>query len=179
MSEAGALSGRLNWLRAGVLGANDGIASVAAVTIGVASANPAAAHTILVAGIVALIGGAFSMALGEYVSVSSQRDGQIAANNGVRNRAAEVNPWAAAFASAVAFVAGGIFPLLATTLAPAAGKIWFGAAVTVLALALAGYLSARLGRARLGRSIVRVVLGGSLALGLTFVVGSLLGSGMA
>src|ERR1700712_2083484 len=74
---AGSLAGRLNWLRAGVLGANDGIVSVAAIVVGVASAN-APTGAIVAAGTAALVGGAISMALGEYVSVSSQRDSQHA-----------------------------------------------------------------------------------------------------
>src|SRR5580698_3119611 len=68
---------RLNWLRAGVLGANDGIVSVAAIVVGVAGATSSDAP-ILTAGIAGLVGGAISMALGEYVSVSSQRDTQRA-----------------------------------------------------------------------------------------------------
>lgn len=71
------LAGRLNWLRAGVLGANDGIVSVAAVVVGVAAATPELAP-VVVAGAAALVGGAISMGLGEYVSVSSQRDTQRA-----------------------------------------------------------------------------------------------------
>lgn len=69
------LASRLNWLRAGVLGANDGIVSVAAIVVGVAGATTHNA-TILAAGLAGLVGGAISMALGEYVSVSSQRDTQ-------------------------------------------------------------------------------------------------------
>jgi VIT1/CCC1 family predicted Fe2+/Mn2+ transporter len=71
------LAQRLNWLRAGVLGANDGIVSVAADDVGVAGAPPAAG-AILTAGAAALVGGAISMALGEYVSVSSQSDSEKA-----------------------------------------------------------------------------------------------------
>lgn len=71
------IASRLNWLRAGVLGANDGIVSVAAIVVGVAGATSAVAP-ILTAGIAGLVGGAISMALGEYVSVSSQRDSQHA-----------------------------------------------------------------------------------------------------
>jgi VIT1/CCC1 family predicted Fe2+/Mn2+ transporter len=71
------IAGRLNWLRAGVLGANDGIVSVAAIVVGVAGATPALAP-ILTAGAAGLVGGAISMALGEYVSVSSQSDSQRA-----------------------------------------------------------------------------------------------------
>lgn len=74
---AGSLAGRLNWLRAGVLGANDGIVSVAAVVVGVAGAT-SSTPAIATAGIAALVGGAISMALGEYVSVSSQSDSQRA-----------------------------------------------------------------------------------------------------
>jgi len=67
------LTGRLNWLRAGILGANDGIVSVASIVVGVAAAANETG-LILTAGAAALVGGAVSMALGEYVSVSSQRD---------------------------------------------------------------------------------------------------------
>jgi vacuolar iron transporter family protein len=74
---AGGITGRLNWLRAGVLGANDGIVSVAAIVVGVAGATSAIVP-ILAAGTAGLVGGAISMALGEYVSVSSQRDTQRA-----------------------------------------------------------------------------------------------------
>ena len=74
---SGNLAGRLNWLRAGVLGANDGIVSVAAIVVGVAGAT-SSLPAILTAGVAALVGGAISMALGEYVSVSSQRDSQRA-----------------------------------------------------------------------------------------------------
>jgi len=65
---------RLNWLRAGVLGANDGIVSTAGVVIGVAGATPNNLLAIVTAGLAALVAGAFSMAGGEYVSVSTQRD---------------------------------------------------------------------------------------------------------
>jgi VIT1/CCC1 family predicted Fe2+/Mn2+ transporter len=71
------VASRLNWLRAGVLGANDGIVSVAAVVVGVAGAT-SAFFPILTAGMAGLVGGAISMALGEYVSVSSQRDSERA-----------------------------------------------------------------------------------------------------
>jgi VIT1/CCC1 family predicted Fe2+/Mn2+ transporter len=74
---AGNLAERLNWLRAGVLGANDGIVSVAAIVVGVAGATTSTG-AIATAGVAGLVGGAISMALGEYVSVSSQRDSQRA-----------------------------------------------------------------------------------------------------
>ena len=68
---------KLNWLRAGVLGANDGVVSVAGLVIGVAAATTDRT-AIFIAGIAALSAGAVSMALGEYVSVSSQRDTEVA-----------------------------------------------------------------------------------------------------
>jgi vacuolar iron transporter family protein len=74
---AGGFANRLNWLRAGVLGANDGIVSVAAIAVGVAGATPQL-PPILAASVAGLVGGAISMALGEYVSVSSQRDSERA-----------------------------------------------------------------------------------------------------
>src|SRR4051812_12432818 len=64
---------RIGWLRAGVLGANDGIVSTASLVVGVAAAE-ASRHEILVAGVAGLVAGALSMAAGEYVSVSSQAD---------------------------------------------------------------------------------------------------------
>jgi len=73
----GGIAQRLNWLRAGVLGANDGIVSVAAIVVGVAGAT-STTGPILTAGVAGLVGGAISMALGEYVSVSSQSDSEKA-----------------------------------------------------------------------------------------------------
>lgn len=72
------LAEKLNWLRAGVLGANDGIVSVAGLVVGVAGAT-SARSAILTAGVAALVAGALSMAGGEYVSVSTQRDTEQAA----------------------------------------------------------------------------------------------------
>lgn len=72
-----ASNGKLNWLRAGVLGANDGIVSIAALVVGIAAAT-SDVSVIFLTGIAALIAGAVSMGLGEYVSVSSQRDSELA-----------------------------------------------------------------------------------------------------
>src|ERR1035437_3683184 len=66
---------KLNWLRAGVLGADDGIVSVSSVIVGVAGAT-SQSSIILTAGVAAIVAGALSMAVGEYVSVSSQRDSE-------------------------------------------------------------------------------------------------------
>ena len=70
----GGLGAKLNWLRAAVLGANDGIVSGSGITIGVAAADPTNLHAIMLAGVAGLLAGAAAMAMGEYVSVSSQRD---------------------------------------------------------------------------------------------------------
>jgi len=72
-----AFASRLNWLRAGVLGANDGIVSIAALVVGVAAATQDVS-AILIAGVAGVLAGSISMALGEYVSVSSQRDSEAA-----------------------------------------------------------------------------------------------------
>ncbi|HWH25130.1 MAG TPA: VIT family protein [Pseudolysinimonas sp.] len=220
---SGGLSGRLNWLRAGVLGANDGIVSVAAIVVGVAAAT-AQIGAIVTAGLAALIGGAISMALGEYVSVSSQRDSERAliakekaelasmpaeeldeltalyVERGLSPRTARivaeeltekdalrahlqaelnidqddiVSPWHAAFASAIAFTIGAILPLLAI-LAPAGIRLPLTFAVVLVALAVTGAAGARLGGSPWVRGTVRVLIGGVLALGATFLIGLLL-----
>ena len=86
----GHLSYRSNWLRAAVLGANDGILSVSSLILGVAGSG-AARHAIITAGIAALVAGALSMAAGEYVSVSSQRDTENA-DVSMERRELERNP---------------------------------------------------------------------------------------
>jgi VIT1/CCC1 family predicted Fe2+/Mn2+ transporter len=75
--QGGRIAARLNWLRAGVMGANDGIVSTAALVVGVAAA-PVSRDALLAAGVASVLAGALSMAVGEYVSVSSQRDSQLA-----------------------------------------------------------------------------------------------------
>ncbi len=77
MSEARHLSHRAGWLRAAVLGANDGIVSTASLVLGVAAAGEST-RAVVTAGIAGLVAGALSMAAGEYVSVSSQRDAELA-----------------------------------------------------------------------------------------------------
>jgi len=76
-SQSASIASRLNWLRAGVLGANDGIVSTAGMIFGVAGAA-VSDRTILIAGVAAVSAGALSMAVGEYVSVSSQKDSEKA-----------------------------------------------------------------------------------------------------
>lgn len=168
------VAARANTLRAGVLGANDGIVSVAAIVVGVAGAT--AAHgPLLVAGLAALIGGAVSMALGEYVSVSSQRDSERAARG-----TSGTSPWAAAIASAGSFLIGGVLPLAAILAVQGAPRVPVTVLVVLVALALTGAAGARLGGAPALRPTVRTVVGGGLALTLTWLIGTLLGtSGIA
>lgn len=75
------MSAKLNWLRAGVLGANDGIVSTAGLVMGVAGASPNNTGAIFIAGVAGLVAGSISMAGGEYTSVSAQRDSEIAMLN--------------------------------------------------------------------------------------------------
>ncbi|MEU3026536.1 VIT1/CCC1 transporter family protein [Streptomyces incarnatus] len=77
-NHGGALGARLNWLRAAVLGANDGIVSTAGLVVGVAGAT-GSRTALLTAGLAGLLAGSMSMAAGEYVSVSTQRDSELAA----------------------------------------------------------------------------------------------------
>ncbi|GAB3087028.1 VIT1/CCC1 transporter family protein [Corynebacterium aquatimens] len=217
---------RLNRLRAAVLGANDGIVSVAAVLVGVAGAtNDLIAIT--TAGVAAVIGGAVSMALGEYVSVSSQRDTEKAAirterglhesdpaaeiqhlvqayrNSGLSEETAIavakertaidplkahleihygideediVSPWSAAIASFFAFVLGAVLPMIAVVAAPASARVIVTVVVTLIALAITGAISAKLGGANATRAVMRLVIGGALALAVTFGVGYLFGT---
>ncbi len=173
---AGPSASRLNWLRAGVLGANDGIVSVAATVIGVAGAATGVS-TLAVAGIAALVAGALSMAAGEYVSVSSQRDAELVMRGrGVLSADAELtSPWQAALASLVSFVVGGVVPLL-VVLAPWGGtRIVATFAAVIVALTVTGAVSARLGGAPSRRAIARNVVGGSVAMLITYGVGTLVG----
>jgi vacuolar iron transporter family protein len=111
----GGLAGRLNWLRAGVLGANDGIVSVAAIVVGVAGATTAVGP-VLTAGAAGLVGGAVSMALGEYVSVSSQRDSQRALIAKERRELADM-PGEELAELAALYEAKGLSPATARTVA--------------------------------------------------------------
>ncbi|WP_420369988.1 VIT1/CCC1 transporter family protein [Curtobacterium sp. L1-20] len=110
---------RLNWLRAGLLGANDGIVSVAAVVVGVAGAG-ASIGPVLAAGGAALVGGAVSMALGEYVSVSGARDAQRTGQAALAARratdAAETDDIAEAYRAI------GVTPDVARTIADELGR---------------------------------------------------------
>ena len=220
-----AFASRLNWLRAGILGANDGIVSIAALVVGVAAAT-SDIRTILIAGVAGIVAGSISMAAGEYVSVSSQRDSEKAliarerqelidqpdeellelaeiyqakglsastarlvakeltahdaisahleAELGIDERQL-TNPWHAAFSSALAFLAGATLPMLAITLPPDGWRIPLAFGASLLALAITGWVGARLGNSPPLKPVFRVLAGGTFALLLTWGIGTALG----
>ncbi len=219
------LSHRSNWLRASVLGANDGLISTASLMTGMAAAQPDF-QTLLLTGISALVGGAISMAAGEYVSVSSQSDTekadleierrelaqhpeaelaeltriycqrglspelaqqvaeQLTAHNALDahlrdeiglSETTSAHPLQAALASAGAFAVGAVIPLLVTLLLPNAILLPALVVSTLLGLAGLGYVSATLGGAKPLPAVGRVVIWGMIALGVTGLIGKLVG----
>jgi VIT1/CCC1 family predicted Fe2+/Mn2+ transporter len=167
----------LNWLRAGVLGANDGIVSIAATVLGVAGATTEI-KAILIAGVAALVAGALSMATGEYVSVSSQRDAEMVAARmrGLAHHQVELtNPWHAAVASLCAFAVGAVIPLLVVLAPWGGGRIVATFVAVLIALVITGMVSARFSGAGPARAVLRNVVGGSVAMAVTFGIGSLVG----
>lgn len=216
---------RLNWLRAGVLGANDGIVSIAGLVVGVAGATTSRTP-ILTAGLAGLVAGVVSMALGEFVSVSSQRDTEramlakerrelrdepeaeldeliaIYEAKGLRPATARtvaieltahdaftahaeaelgidptnlVNPWHAIYASAISFTVGGLIPLVAILVPSTSWRVPVAFVSVLVALTLTGALSARLGGSRRRTAVLRVLVGGAVAMAVTFGVGQLVG----
>jgi VIT1/CCC1 family predicted Fe2+/Mn2+ transporter len=86
------------------------------------------------------------------------------------------NPFQAAWSSAIAFSVGGTIPLVAAAVTSTSIRITAIIMVTLLSLVVLGYTGARLGGAKLGRSIARVVIGGALAMAVTMLVGKLFGA---
>ncbi len=219
-------SQRIGLLRAMVLGANDGIISTACLILGVAAAD-ATGHAILVAGTAGLVAGAASMAIGEYVSVSSQRDSEqadiqketwelentpdrelaeltgiyqakglshklarevaeeLTAHDALSTHLAEelgisrhnlARPLQAAVSSAAAFSIGAGIPLLASSLANDASRIWVTIVTVFAALLGLGVGSARFGGAHPVRPVLRILLGGGVAMAFTMAIGSLFGA---
>ncbi|MFZ5970583.1 MAG: VIT1/CCC1 transporter family protein [Bacteroidota bacterium] len=216
---------RSNWLRAAVLGANDGIISVSSLAIGVAAASTTR-DPILLATTAGLVAGALSMAAGEYVSVSSQTDvekadierekhelatmpdvemkilAEIYERRGLKketawqvarelteadalgahirdelgiNEVSQAKPTQAALASGAAFTAGGVLPLLVTLFAPVQNMEYFLYGFTILSLVILGAISARTGGSSIGKAIARIVIWGTLAMGLSALVGYIFG----
>src|SRR5688572_12366849 len=106
---------RIGWLRAAVLGANDGIVSTVSLVVGVAAANASRAE-ILVAGVAGLVAGALSMAAGEYVSVSSQADTEQADLGRERSELATDRPFEETELATI-YEKRGLDPALARTVA--------------------------------------------------------------
>lgn len=222
-------SHRIGLLRAMVLGANDGIISTACLVLGVAAAD-SSRTAILTAGMAGLVAGAVSMALGEYVSVSSQRDSEqsdiakekweletmpeheldeltmiyankglphamarevaeeLTKNNALATHLAEelgitgatlAKPLEAAVGSAGAFTLGAAVPLITIAIGSAASRMALTLTVVTLALIGLGYTSARFGKASTAKPILRVVVGGLVAMGITMAVGKIFGAAVA
>lgn len=168
----------LNRLRAAVLGANDGIVSTASVLMGVAGAS-ANSQMLFTAGMAALVAGALSMAVGEYVSVSSQRDAEKVNSKLSESDADEgefTNPYHAAVASLLAFTVGGLVPFIAVLVAPESIKIAVTVVAVLIALVFTGYFSASVGGASRRRAILRVVIGGLIAMAVTYFIGAAFGT---
>ncbi|QVY65130.1 VIT family protein [Polaribacter sp. Q13] len=212
---------RSNWLRATVLGANDGILSTASLAIGVAAASDLREPVIL-ATLAGLVAGALSMAAGEYVSVSSQTDienadierekieleempelelqmlASIYENRGLKketalivakeltekdalaahirdelgiNEISQANPIQAAMASGAAFTLGGILPFLVTLFLPLKSLEYSIYGFSILFLMLLGAFSAKAGGSNIGKAILRITFWGTVAMGLTALVG--------
>jgi VIT1/CCC1 family predicted Fe2+/Mn2+ transporter len=157
---------RLNWLRAGVLGANDGIISVAVLLVSIVGVL--SHDKMIVVGISGIVAGAVSMALGEYVSVSAQRDAERAAQS-----AEHTNPVHAAISSFVAFVSGAVIPLAFAALFESVLAVFVA---VLVAVTLTTIISVRFGKAKLGVQLARNVIGGGLALSIGLVLNATFGT---
>ncbi|KAH6835200.1 Vacuolar iron transporter family protein [Perilla frutescens var. hirtella] len=184
-------SKRSQWLRAAVLGANDGLVSTASLMMGVGAVKQDIKAMILT-GFAGLVAGACSMAIGEFVSVYSQRDIEISQMKRDKKRADAAgfsgedggegeeglpNPMQAAAASALAFSVGAMVPLLAACfIREYRVRIAVVVAAVTVALVVFGWLGAALGKAPVVRSSARVLIGGWLAMAVTFGLTKLIGS---
>lgn len=216
---------RSNWLRAAVLGANDGIISISSLAIGVAAAS-GLKEPIVLATLAGLVAGALSMAAGEYVSVSSQTDTekadiarerqeldempqeelevliQIYEKRGLKretasqvaleltekdalaahvrdelgiNELSQAKPIQAAFASGASFTVGGILPLAIVLLAPVRGMEYWLYGFTLIFLVILGIASAKAGGSNIQKAILRIAVWGTLAMGISGLVGYIFG----
>jgi VIT1/CCC1 family predicted Fe2+/Mn2+ transporter len=216
---------RTNWLRAAVLGANDGILSTASLAIGVAAASDTR-DPIVLATLAGLVAGALSMAAGEYVSVSSQTDiekadiererqelaempelelerlADIYQKRGLKqetalivaqeltqkdalgahirdelgiNEISQAKPIQAAFTSGAAFTVGGALPLLVSIFLPLEQMEYYLYGFATIFLVVLGSLAAKTGGSSISKAIIRVTFWGTVAMGLTALVGYLFG----
>jgi len=158
---------KLNWLRAGVLGANDGIISVSVLLLGVVGVLTY--DKLLLVGLSGILGGSLSMAIGEYISVSAQRDAEKSAK-----RTELTNPFHAAISSFGAFILGAVIPFLAALLFE--NVICIVIAV-LFALIITTIISVRVGKTGLKQPLLRNIVGGGIALTLGVVLNTVF-SGM-
>ena len=219
-------SDRIGWLRAAVLGANDGTISVASLVVGVA-ASGASKDSLLLSGVAGLFAGGMSRAAGEYVSVQSQADTeaadmakergeleseperelaeltaiyvergldeplarqvavQLTAGDALAAHARDelgitetlrARPLQAALASAAAFCAGAVIPILSALAAPGDRVAEVSSATALAALLLFGGMAGHAGGASIARGALRVAFWGAFAMGLTALVGRLFGA---
>lgn len=216
---------RSGWLRAAVLGANDGILSTTSLAIGIAAASQTR-NPIVLAAIAGVVAGALSMAAGEYVSVSSQSDvetsdlarekselsempeselaeltdiyekrgltpdlarqvaTQLTAHDALGahardelgiNEITQAKPLTAALASALAFTVGGALPVLVSFFAPVKEMIFYQYGFSIIFLAFSGAVAAKAGGSDMLKSIVRICIWGTVAMGMSALVGHLFG----
>lgn len=214
---------RSNWLRAAVLGANDGILSTASIAIGVAAAS-VTKEPVVLATVAGLVAGALSMAAGEYVSVSSQTDieqadierekqeleempelelqrlAQIYVERGLKketaqlvaeeltehdvlgahirdelgiNEISQANPIQAALASGAAFTLGGALPLLVALFLPLENLEYYLYGFAIIFLILLGAMAAKAGGSSIWKATLRITFWGTLAMGVTALIGYL------
>lgn len=219
---------RSNWLRAAVLGANDGILSTASLAIGVAAASDLR-DPIVLATVAGLTAGALSMAAGEYVSVSSQTDlekadiererielaempeiellrlAEIYEERGLKketaltvakeltekdalaahvrdelgiNEISQAKPMQAALASGASFIAGGILPLVVTLFLSLKNMEYMLYGSAIFFLIILGIVSAKTGGSSVWKAIIRITFWGTLAMGITALIGYLFGVNM-
>ncbi len=212
---------RSGWLRAGVLGANDGILSTASIIIGVAAAS-STREPIIIAGVAGLVAGALSMAAGEYVSVSSQTDieksdlarekqelidmpeeelielAKIYEQRGLSPKTAlevatqltafdalgahardelgimeltEAKPLQAAFSSGISFTVGGFLPVVVAYVAPLDTMEYIQYVFGIIFLTVLGVISAKAGGSKALKPILRITFWGTLAMGITALIG--------
>jgi len=214
-----------NWLRAAVLGANDGILSTASLAIGVTAASQFR-EPIILATIAGLVAGALSMAAGEYVSVSSQTDiekadiererkeleempdlelrllAEIYEKRGLKKETAltvakeltekdalgahlrdelglndisKAKPMQASMASGASFIAGGILPFFVVLFLPLKHMEYFLYAFAIFFLIILGALAAKTGGSSISKAVIRITFWGTVAMGLSAIIGYLFG----
>lgn len=216
---------RVGWLRAAVLGANDGLLSTTSIVIGVAAAQPDR-NSIVLAALAGMIAGALSMAAGEYVSVSSQEDtekadllrekrelkempeqelielAKIYEKRGVTketalqvaieltehdalgahahdelgiNEITQAKPLQAAIASFGAFALGALLPFAVSFLAPIKEMVYFQYGFSIIFLMILGAISAKTGGSKIGIAVLRICFWGTVAMGITALIGHFFG----